>query len=305
MARASIPQAFWWRRLHSLTGLGLTLFLSFHLFTNVQAALPVGSDGRYFIASVNSIHNTPFLPLVELLLLALPILIHMLWGMYYIHSGAPNALPSDGTHPCLEEYARNRAYSWQRLTAWLLVVGLVIHVGHMRFYNAPLEVFKEYKPHYLTQLTYDEGLTTLAERLGVTLYTQEQITTFTPLAHTGPLALQAQQEREQRAFLEALRRLSPTEKERLALSPSFGVAELLMVRQAFRSPFWMLFYTLFVWAACFHGFNGLWTFCLTWGVVLSVEAQHMALRLCTALMGLFLFLGMATIYLTFWITLRS
>ena len=62
----AIPKAFLWRRLHSIAGLWLVIFIISHLFTNSQAALLIGDDGQGFINAVNAIHNLPYLPLIEI-----------------------------------------------------------------------------------------------------------------------------------------------------------------------------------------------------------------------------------------------
>jgi succinate dehydrogenase / fumarate reductase cytochrome b subunit len=77
-----------------------------------------------------------------------------------------------------------------------------------------------------------------------------------------------------------------------------------MVRETFKSPVMMVFYTIFVLAACFHAFNGLWTFMITWGVTLSDRSQKLMLVISTILMLIVTFLGLATIYLTYYVNLR-
>src|ERR1700719_477349 len=79
-----IPQAFIWRRAHSLTGLWLVLFLIEHLIVNSQAALFVGDNGNGFVNAVNSIKDLPYLPVIEIFLLGVPFLIHGLWGIKYL-----------------------------------------------------------------------------------------------------------------------------------------------------------------------------------------------------------------------------
>lgn len=164
MSESVLPLPFVVRRLHSLTGLFLALFLIQHLFLNSQAALFFGQDGKTFIEGVNSIHSLPYLPFIEITLLALPILIHMWWGIKILRTGRLNSFPSDGSSPSLN-YPRNRAYSWQRITSWILVVGLIGHVVHMRFLNYPEEV----KGGYAIELSQDVGLSKVAGRLGVDL----------------------------------------------------------------------------------------------------------------------------------------
>lgn len=265
MTKPLFPSAFIWRRLQSLAGFGLVIFIIFHLITNSQAAL-FGDDGRIYIESVNAIQHMPYLRIMEVLLLAIPLLIHSIWGVYYLTTGQSNSYANTGHTPYLPEYNRNHAYTWQRLTSYLLLIGIVVHVLHMRFVDAPVMHNVDSHITYTVPLTDDPGLNALADRLDVKLdHQKDQV---------------------------------------IAVAKDFGTAELLMVRDAFKEPWIMGFYTIFVLAACFHAFNGLWTFMITWGVTLSVRVQRLFLWMTTALMFLMTFLGLATIYLTYWVNLR-
>lgn len=260
-----IPSAFLWRKAHSLTGFGLTIFLFFHLYTNSQTAFWIGDEGKSYIHSVNSIQEIPYLRVIELLLLALPLAIHGLFGIYYLKTGKENAYSSSFKDPYLPEYRRNQAYTWQRVTSWLLLVGIVFHVAHMRFIDAPVTTSEGV---YSVPLTMDDGLNTLANRLNVSL------------------------------------QKGGAEGHVMAHAKDFGTAELLMVRETFKAPLMIFLYTIFVLAACFHAFNGLWTFSITWGIVLSERTQALFLKLTTFLMFLTTFFGLSTIYLTYWVNLR-
>lgn len=263
MATDVIPKNFWLRRLHSLTGFALTVYIVFHLFTNMQAALWIGDDGRAFIRSVNAIHEIPFLNLVEIMVIALPLAIHALYGLKILQTAKLNSYGYDGKNPYLPEYGRNRAYTWQRITSWILLAGIAFHVVQMRFVDAPIATHEG----YTVLVTQDSGINSLAPRLNV--------------------------------------RLEEKEGRLMALAKDFGTAELLMVRETFKSPLMMLIYTIFVLAACFHAFNGLWTFLITWGVVLSEQVQAAILKVTTFLMFLVTFFGLATIYLTYWVNLKA
>src|SRR4026207_984938 len=109
-----LPSAFIWRRLHSLMGLWLVLFLMEHLFVNSQAALLLGENGKGFVRAVNAIHNLPYLQAIEVTLLGVPILIHLIWGIKYLLTSKSNSGKTDGSSPSLSKYARNHAYTWQR-----------------------------------------------------------------------------------------------------------------------------------------------------------------------------------------------
>ncbi len=45
--------------------------------------------------------------------------------------------------------------------------------------------------------------------------------------------------------------------------------------QAFAMPSWITlsFYVVGLWAACYHFANGLWTFCISWGITVGEKAQ--------------------------------
>lgn len=313
MKDVAIPASFWWRRLHSLAGFALALYVAFHLFTNSQAALWIGDDGASFIESVNKIHEIPYLLLVEIAILAIPILIHAALGIRYLRTGEMNSFGGDGRSPYLPEYGRNHAYTWQRITSWILLVGILFHVVHMRFIEQPRGVLDGLQRHYIVRLEADPGLPTLAARLNVVLLGQGEKKDFDPEiffpALEGILAkderVLEQRRKEMELFQGALRATMLRAHEVVAIAKDFGTAELLMVRDAFKSLWMMLFYTIFVFAACFHAFNGLWTFLIAWGVTLTLASQRFALYLTTAIMFLVCLFGLFAIYGTYWINLRQ
>ncbi len=258
-----IPREFLWRRAQSLAGLFLVLYLIEHLLTNSQAALFIGDDGSGFVRAVNFIKSLPYLQVIEITLIGFPILLHGGLGITYLFSARYNSRTSDGSKPSLSDLPRNHAYTWQRLTAMILVLGLFGHVLTMRFLNEPELVGKQ----YVVSLTTDDGLKSLAQRLNVTLIENGQTV--------------------------------------LAESDSPGTAFLLLVRETFKSPLLCSLYTIFVLAACFHASNGLWTFCITWGLTLNESSRLMMRRVSNALMVLLAFFGGASIWLTYWINLRG
>jgi len=273
MTENTIPSAFVWRRLHSLMGIWLAVFIIFHLLTNAQAALPFGDDGSGFIHAVNGIHDLPFLPVIEIAILAFPILIHMIWGVKYLHTASYSSFGETGHTPYLPEYPRNRAYTWQRITSWLLVIGVVAHIVHMRFVEYPTPSPSHGKQHaYAVRVTLDDGIYPLAERLGVRLDTSQ---------------------------------IGTKPGEAIAVADSFGAAELLMVRDTFKMPLMLVLYTLFVLTACFHAFNGLWTAMITWGITLTERSQRLMRWATVTLMVAVTILGLSAIWLTYWVNLKS
>jgi succinate dehydrogenase / fumarate reductase cytochrome b subunit len=64
-------------------------------------------------------------------------------------------------------------------------------------------------------------------------------------------------------------------------------------------------YTLFVVAAVFHGCNGFWTACITWGVLLKKSAQLAMATFSVFMMLILGFLGLAAIWGTYFVTLKN
>jgi succinate dehydrogenase / fumarate reductase cytochrome b subunit len=329
------PQAFIWRRLHSLSGLFFALFLIEHLLVNSQAALFVGDDGAGFVRAVNAIHDLPYLPFIEFFLLGVPIVIHMVWGIVYLRTAQMSTFRNDGTVAYLPQYSRNQAYSWQRITSWILLVGVIAHVVQMRFVDYPTSIKVGSHTHYILPLKADDGLYPLAARLDVTLYDQNQMTSkidptkslehksedewstlhsflssFTDIfqntkQHNTDHAIQMQELQQREAWEAALKNRPLKEGEVMAVAPDFGTAELLIVRETFKMPLMIFFYTLFVLSACFHGFNGLWTFMISWGVTLSPRSQNWMQAVSIFLMLFISFLGLSAIWGTYLINLKQ
>ncbi|MGK5595702.1 MAG: succinate dehydrogenase [Parachlamydiaceae bacterium] len=313
MTAPALPRAFIWRRVHSLAGFWLTIYLIEHLFVNSQAALFFGQDGESFIRSVNAIHELPYLPILEVAVLAVPILIHLWWGVKYLWTSKTNSYGYDGKHPYLPEYGRNHAYTWQRITSWVLIVAIIAHVVHMRFMEYPAKSQEGIQHFYMVRVDDDQGIGTLAERLQVKLYNQQaiqilkqQLPTQEQLHQdsTSEALIKQQKLEAEREFVKALEKRPLKEHQWIAVSNNFGTAELLMLRETFKIPIMMLLYTLFVLAACFHAFNGLWTFLISWGATLSQRSQKAMLKVSKFLMVLVAFLGLITIFGTYWINLR-
>lgn len=309
-----IPSAFIWRRAHSLTGLWLVLFLIEHLLTNSQAALLIGDDGKGFVNAVNFLKNLPYLPVIEMVLLGIPFLIHGIWGIRYLLTAQYNSFSTDGTTPALPQYKRNQAYTWQRITSWMLLVGIVAHVIHMRFLEYPTSAPLNGKEYYMSRIEVDNGLYPLSKRLGFDIYTEEKIqerkqkiSTALPILineeNEPEELIAAQQQREEQGWIAAAEKWSLNENQVIAVSPSFGVAELLLVRDSFKSPTMILLYTGLVLATCFHAFNGLWTCMITWGITLTARSQMLMRSFAVSLMILVAFLGLASIWGTYWINL--
>jgi succinate dehydrogenase / fumarate reductase cytochrome b subunit len=330
---AKLPRTFVWRRLHSLFGLWIVLFLFEHLLTNSQAALLIGDDGNGFVRMVNAIHNLPYLEVIEIFLIGVPILFHAVLGVKYLWTGKFNSHRTNGAKPSLRENARNHAYTWQRITSWILLFLLIFHVVRFRFIEYPHSVFQNNTQMYLVRVGMDNGLYSVADRLGVKIFSHEDIerelaeirtreaekslvdasrnilnekipSSGIYDSHKDLIISSAQSYLQKRAFVEALGEFSLKPTEVVCVAEKFGTATLLTVRDTFKNPYYVALYTIFVLAACFHGFNGLWTFLITWGMILSMASQKRMLKFAIGLMVLVTFLGLVAVWGTYWLNLK-
>ena len=103
-----IPYAFILRRFHSLCGLWLVLYLCEHLVVNAQLAFFSHASTSTFVRMVNMLHAIPYLKVIEAIFLALPFVIHGLWGLQYAYTSRINSIRSSGKTPSLP-YPTNRA----------------------------------------------------------------------------------------------------------------------------------------------------------------------------------------------------
>lgn len=339
MTSLSIPAAFAFRRIHSLLGLWLVLFLLEHLLTNSQAALLLGESGRGFVSMVNFLHDLPYLQALEIFLIGTPIAFHAALGIKYIFTAKNNAKKTDGSSPSLPQYGRNKAYRWQRISSWILLFCIIGHVAKFRFIEYPISVSEGLSSEYFVRVNLDSGLYTVADRLHVKLYDMEAVdkqkSSFAERKEEKSLVELASEVREspsihfvegvepesyssqkeilltsaqkfsmKQKWMDALTARPVTKGQVIAVTKSFGVATMLSVRDTFKSPLYVLIYTVFVLAACFHAFNGLWTFVISWGLVFRQAAQKSMVTFCVTLMAIIAFLGLAAVWGTYWLNLK-
>lgn len=315
---ARLPRPFILRRLHSILGLWLVIYLCEHLLVNSRAAFFYADDGKSFISLVNKIHNTPYLKAVEIIFLGLPFLVHGIWGIKYALTSKPNAHRTNKASPELPQYKRNRAYSWQRVTSWLLVIAIIAHVIHMRFLHYPVIVEHGKESHYLIRTANGPGLKLVAEKLDVRLYDLQEINERKQQVDSQRKELEKIKEegsldenyyrklnryQNERAWVEGAEKKPLAKGELLADAPSAGAAIFLTVRETFTNPLLVILYSIFVIAAAYHAFNGFWTFMITWGVMLTRRAQRVFHKFTTLLMWIVSLLGLLAAWGTYWTTL--
>ena len=316
----SVPKAFLFRRLHSVAGLFFVLFLCEHMLTNSESALLIGEQGSGFIRAVNFLQSLPYLPFIEFFLLAVPIAIHVLLGAIYFCEARFNSFRSNGSTPSLTGYLRNQAFTWQRITALIVVIGLIAHVVSMRFVERPQEVDSTPQTKFAVFVTADQNLLTLAPRLKATLITAQsqapllafiqkrvdEVDHQLQRAVTPSLAAAETFQKERLMATAAfIANLHPTNESWTAICEDFGTACLLTVRENFRTPWICLLYTAFILAAAFHASNGFWTFAISWGIPLNEGGRRIVRAVGVALGFALLAGGLASIWLTYWVTLNS
>ena len=110
------------RRLHSLTGIvPIGAFLINHMLANSTAFLGEG----HFNHHIELIHSLPWLVAVEVLFIFVPLAFHGIYGLVIALQGRPN----QSQYP----YMDNWRYTLQRITAYITIVFVVVHLLHFRF----------------------------------------------------------------------------------------------------------------------------------------------------------------------------
>jgi succinate dehydrogenase/fumarate reductase cytochrome b subunit (b558 family) len=134
---SSATRPFWWRKLHSLSGVvPVGAFFIVHFWTNAKAL-----QGRQvYDDAVRELQEIPYLLVVETLVIYLPLAFHALYGLKISLEGKPNV----GAYP----FAKNWAYVLQRLTGVITLVFVAYHLWQFRIQVAlgrmhPTDLFTE------------------------------------------------------------------------------------------------------------------------------------------------------------------
>ncbi|MBV8476863.1 MAG: succinate dehydrogenase [Acidobacteria bacterium] len=120
--RAGQRRSFFWRRLHSLTGIiPIGVFLIEHFFSNAVATAGPAAYTR----QVAFLAGFPFVEVLELVGIWIPIAYHSLYGFYIWYRGEANV----GDYP----WQGNWLYTAQRWTGGIAFFYMAYHVWHLRF----------------------------------------------------------------------------------------------------------------------------------------------------------------------------
>lgn len=204
------------RRLHSLCGIvPVGVFLINHLLANSTAFL----GEEHFNHHIELIHSLPWLLAIEVLFIFIPLAFHGIYGLVIALEGRPNA----AQYPYLD----NWRYTLQRVTAYITIVFVVVHLVHFRF------------AHWFGAAAYASA----HEAPGFFAFTIEGFA-----ARWLPMWL------------------------------------------------WMTIYAVGLAAAVYHFCNGIVTFCITWGIIISDQARVRMSLLAGAVAVVLLFWGVASLY---------
>ncbi len=109
-------QHFWLRRLHSLSGIvPIGGFLAFHLYENFQATR--GADA--YNAMTRHLQEMPLAVAAEIVLIAIPLLFHGIYGLFITSTAKPNVIRNP--------YFRNLMYFLQRATGVIVFAFILFH----------------------------------------------------------------------------------------------------------------------------------------------------------------------------------
>lgn len=152
------------RRLHSLSGIvPIGVFLFPHLFTNssimwarwtspTSTVPPVERGIETFQEEVNFIHALPFLTLIEVFGIWMPLAFHAVFGVWFASQGKAN----------VQRYAYqdNWRYVWQRITGYVAFVFIFLHVSSLRWGWSYGGLFPTFDAHHAASTTashFQEG----------------------------------------------------------------------------------------------------------------------------------------------------
>lgn len=116
---------FFWRRLHSLTGIiPVGGFMVFHLYENWHAHL--GAEA--YNETVRAINSLPMLPILELVGIFIPLYFHALYGLYILADADYSMASSAG----YLKFGRNLQFFLQRVTGIITLIFVTYHIWEFR-----------------------------------------------------------------------------------------------------------------------------------------------------------------------------
>lgn len=112
----TVERHFWLRRLHSLSGIvPVGGFLAFHLYENYTATKGADAYNRM----THRLQELPFAVAMEVLVIAVPLLFHGIYGLFITSTARPNVVSN--------RYVRNWMYFLQRVTGVVVFAFILFH----------------------------------------------------------------------------------------------------------------------------------------------------------------------------------
>lgn len=90
----------------------------------LNSSIFLSDDGSSYLTMVNFMKTAPFIVVLELVLIALPIIFHGIYGIYIVYLAKNNAFQY--------KYLRNWGFYLQRITAIIMLIFLIWHVYTLR-----------------------------------------------------------------------------------------------------------------------------------------------------------------------------
>ncbi len=114
--RESRDRHFWFRRLHSLSGVvPVGGFLAFHLYENYAAT----KGAEAYNEMTRKLQTVPFAVALEIFVIAVPLFFHGIYGLFLTSTAKPNVISN--------RYMRNWMYFLQRATGVVVFAFLLFH----------------------------------------------------------------------------------------------------------------------------------------------------------------------------------
>src|SRR6201995_3597512 len=125
--RAGEGHSFFWRRLHSLTGIvPIGAFLIEHIVSNFEAV----NGPLAYAQQVKFLNSLPLVRVLEWCFIFIPLAFHALYGVYIAFRGRSNY----NVYP----WAGNFGYLMQRITGIIALLYIVQHLWRQRFSGVSL-----------------------------------------------------------------------------------------------------------------------------------------------------------------------
>ena len=221
------------RRIHSLMGIVFGGYIAVHLSVNASGLSPEAYQGY-----VDHIHGLePALPALELIAIFIPLLVHIVYGLYIAFAGVK-------FNTTRYNYGGNLRYTLQRWTAVVLLAFIAFHVGTLHKWGLTgihniIEQFDK-----LPNPVPEDAKLDVMQRFSQWCY--ESGGQFNPHDAYG-------------STVGGVRHYFYDQD-----NPS---------RLGFKNYAVWAFYLLGIWSATFHFANGLWTAAIAWGLTTTARAQ--------------------------------